>query len=232
MARTVRMFEIVQMLRAARAPLTAQSMATRLEVTRRTIYRDIAALQASGVPVEGEAGIGYLLRGALDLPPMRFTADEMEAIVVGLSLVGRTGDALLVVAGESALAKIADAAPPGGPCLDLGGTLVSGWHAIPPGATEARLLRRAIRDERKVRLAYRDAEDRVTERIVCPLAMLYYVDCLLLAAYCELRGDFRHFRHDRIERCEPLDMSFAAHGHALRRRWRAQNREKIPAMSG
>lgn len=232
MARMVRMFEIVQMLRAARAPLTAESMARRLEVTRRTVYRDIVALQASGVPVEGEAGIGYLLRGSLDLPPMRFTAEELEAIVVGLSLVGRTGDTLLAAAGESALAKIADAAPPDGPCLDPAATLVSGWHAIPPGATEARLLRRAIRDERKVRLAYRDAEDKVTERIVCPLAMLYYVDCLLLAAYCELRCDFRHFRHDRIEGCEPLDISFAADATSLRRRWRAQNREKLPVFRG
>ncbi len=232
MARTARMFEIVQMLRAARAPLTADSMAHRLEVTRRTVYRDIAALQASGVPVEGEAGIGYLLRGSLDLPPMRFTAEELEAIVVGLSLVGRTGDTLLTAAGESALAKIADAAPADGPCLDQTATLVSGWHAIPPGATEARLLRRAIRDERKVRIVYRNGEGQLTERIVCPLAMLYYVDCLLLAAYCELRGDFRHFRHDRIERCEPLDASFAATATALRRRWRAQNREKLPRLGG
>lgn len=227
MARTARMFEIVQMLRAARAPLTAQTMARRLDVTARTIYRDIAALQAAGIPADGEAGIGYILRGSLDLPPMRFTADELEAILVGLSLIGRTGDRTLVAAGESVLAKIADILPCGSPPFDPSRIVVSGSHDIPPGATEARLLREAIRTDRKVLLDYRNAEGATSRRIVCPIAMIYYVDSLLVAGYCELRGDFRHFRHDRIERCELLETSFASSARQLRQRWREQNRDRL-----
>lgn len=227
MARTARMFEIVQMLRAARKPLTAQGIAQRLGVTPRTVYRDIAALQAAGIPAEGEAGIGYVLRGSLDLPPMRFTADELEAILVGLSMIGRTGDRTLVAAGENVLAKIADILPCGSPPLDPSRAVVSGWHDIPPGATEARLLREAIRADRKVLLHYRDAAGNTTRRIVCPIAMIYYVDSLLLAAYCELRGGFRHFRHDRIEYCEMLDTSFASEARQLRQRWRDENSDKL-----
>ncbi len=211
----------------ARAPLTAQTIAQRLGVTPRTIYRDIAALQAAGIPAEGEAGIGYVLRGSLDLPPMRFTADELEAILVGLSLIGRTGDRMLAAAGESVLAKIADILPCGSPPLDPSRVIVSGWHDIPPGATEARLLREAIRADRKVLLHYRDAGGKATQRIVCPIAMIYYVDSLLLAAYCELRGDFRHFRHDRIEHCEMLEASFAPAARQLRQRWRDENSDEL-----
>lgn len=223
MARSSRMFEIIQMLRASRSPLTAEAIATRLEVTKRTVYRDIAALQATRVPIEGAAGIGYVMRSGFDLPPLMFTPEEMEAITVGLSLIGRTGDRSLEEAGTTAMAKISDVLPSSQPPIGETHLLVSSWHAIPDPTVDMRLLRRAIREERKLSFHYRDATGHETQRIVRPLAIVYYIDGVLLAGFCELRQDFRHFRHDRIASCETLDAEFRGQSAALRRMWRSSH---------
>lgn len=220
MARSGRMFEIIQMLRASRSPLTAEAIAARLEVTKRTVYRDIATLQATRVPIEGAAGIGYVMRRGFDLPPLMFTPEEMEAITVGLSLIARTGDHSLEEAGATAMAKISEVLPSSEPPTAQTHLFVSSWHAIPDPAFDLRLLRRAIREERKLELRYRDGVGNLTQRIVCPLAIIYYIDGILLAGFCELRQDFRHFRHDRIEECEPLDAQFEGQSAALRKMWR------------
>ncbi|RWX78924.1 YafY family transcriptional regulator [Neorhizobium lilium] len=214
-----RMFEVVQMLRASRFPLTADAIAARLEVTKRTVYRDIAALQVAGVPIEGAAGIGYVMRTGYDLPPLMFTPEEIEAISVGLSLIARTGDHSLGMAGKSVLSKIHAVRPTHQPSIDQTHLIVSPWHSIPAAHFDLRSLRRAIRDERKLRLHYRDGAGQFTERAVCPLAVVYYIDGILLAGFCELRQDFRHFRHDRIEACEPLDDFFKGNGDRLRKKW-------------
>ncbi len=216
-----RMFEIVQLLRASRAPMTADQIAARLEVTKRTVYRDIAALQAARVPIEGAAGIGYVMRSGFDLPPLMFTPEEIEAITVGLSLISRTGDGSLQEAGDTVMAKIGAIRPAHEPPIDETHLLVSPWHAIPEAAVDLRVLRRAIREERRLRLVYRDGEDVITTRTVRPIAVIYYIEGILLATYCELRQDFRHFRHDRIRSCEPLDSTFAGESAALRKAWRA-----------
>jgi predicted DNA-binding transcriptional regulator YafY len=216
-----RMFEIVQLLRAARSPLTADAIAARLEVTKRTVYRDIAALQAAGVPLEGAAGIGYVMRRGYDLPPLMFTAEEIDAITVGLALIGRTGDRSLEAAGASACAKIGDAV-----CHDprVAGydpwLFTSRWHAIPDPTVDMRMVRVAIREERKLRISYRDGAGHATERTLLPLALLYYIDGVILAGFCEMRSDFRHFRHDRIERCEMTEEGFSKDAPSLRQRWR------------
>jgi predicted DNA-binding transcriptional regulator YafY len=217
MERSTRLFEVIQTLRAADRPMTAQAIAERLEVTKRTIYRDIAALQAMRVPIEGEAGIGYIMRPGYDLPPLMFAADEVEAIVVGLALLRRTGDAALERAAGRAAGKIAAILPD-----DLRHTVplhVSGWNRVPPAAADPGLIRQAIRDEAELLLDYRDLKEERTRREVRPLALIYYTDALVLAAWCHLRQAFRHFRVDRIDNCVPTGAHFKGRADRLRRDW-------------
>ncbi|WP_241560581.1 helix-turn-helix transcriptional regulator [Paenirhodobacter populi] len=223
------MFEIIQILRRATAPVTARAIADALEVSRRTIYRDVITLQAMRVPIEGEAGVGYIMRAGFDLPPLMFTADEVEAIVVGLSLLGRTGDADLLAAASRVSRKIADVLPDAADSRIDGSTLhVSQWNEIPAAMVEYRVIRQAIREERKLCLQYQDAGAQSTERTVRPIALVYYVDSVLLAAWCELREDFRHFRVDRMIACQPTDSVFRGESERLREKWRAQH-ELFPA---
>lgn len=224
MGRSSRLFEIIQILRRATAPVPARAIADSLEVSKRTIYRDVITLQAMRVPIEGEAGVGYVMHAGFDLPPLMFTADEVEAIVVGLSLLGRTGDADLLAAASRVSRKIADVLPDAADSRIDGSPLhVSHWNEIPPAMVEYRVIRRAIREERKLHLHYQDAEARSTERTVRPIALVYYVDSVLLAAWCELREDFRHFRVDRMSACESTDSVFKGESDLLREKWRARH---------
>jgi predicted DNA-binding transcriptional regulator YafY len=224
LSRSVRMFEIIQLLRSADAPLTAHAIAALLEVTKRTVYRDIAALQAMRVPIEGAAGLGYVMRPGFDLPPLTFTSEELEAIVVGLALLGRTGDADLEAAAAGAARKIGAVLPENrGRELKDQPLYASRWHAIPGARVAPRLLRRAVREEEKLQLSYADAEGRLTQRTVLPLAVVYHIESVVLAAWCELRADFRHFRLDRMAACQPTGERFAGQGPQLRARWREQH---------
>lgn len=219
MGRSNRMFEVIQVLRGTRKALTAQDLAERLEVNKRTIYRDIFALQAMRIPIEGEAGIGYVMRRGFDLPPLMFDVDEIEAIVVGLALLRRTGDAGLQMAAASVGTKIAEVLPQdSGNSIDIRTLHVSTWGASVPGI-DMKAVRRAIRDERKLRLGYLDAGNQPTQRVVRPIALVYYVEVAVLAAWCELRDDFRHFRVDRIASLKLLAECFAGHGNGLRSLW-------------
>lgn len=225
MSRSVRMFEIIQLLRSADRPLTANDIAGTLEVTKRTIYRDIAALQGMRVPIEGEVGIGYVMRPGFDLPPLMFTADEVEAIVVGLALLGRTGDIGLQTAAANAARKIS-AVLPGDGRHDLKNwpLYASSWNAIPGSCVDLRVLRRAVREEEKLRLGYSDADAKRTHRTILPLALVYHIEVVVLAAWCELRSDFRHFRVDRIVDCKRTGMGFPGQSELLRAKWRKLHR--------
>jgi predicted DNA-binding transcriptional regulator YafY len=218
--RADRLFDILQTLRVAVRPMTAATIAERLEVTVRTVYRDIATLQARRIPIEGAAGIGYVLRPGFDLPPLMFTADEVDAIAVGARLVRRLRDPGLRDAADSVLAKITTALPE---TLRSGAAappfFVSPGDAAAPQGVDLAALRRAIRETRKVRIAYADAEGRPSERTVWPLAMAYYVDVTVLGAWCELRQDIRHFRVERIIRSDILDAVFSTDGGRLMQRW-------------
>lgn len=220
MSKSGRLFEIIQILRAADRPMTGQAIADMLEVAKRTVYRDIAALQAMRVPIEGEAGIGYIMRPGYDLPPLMFDAEEIEAIVVGLAMLGRTRDSGLLTAAHRAGSKIASAVPNhAGPLADR--TLyASSWNTIPDSETDTRFFREALRDEDRLRIDYTDAEGAASTRTILPLGMIYYIDAVVLAAWCELRNDFRHFRIDRIARAERLNTPFRDRAAALRRQWR------------
>lgn len=202
MRRADRLFQIVQYLRGGRL-VTAAKLAERLEVSERTIYRDIADLQASGVPIDGEAGVGYLMRDGYDLPPLMFTRDEIVALVAGARLVRAWGGAAMARAAEEALIKI-DAVLPETEQHRADQIEI---HAIALEMTpevRARIdeMEQAVEERRRLRLFYSDAEARPTERIVRPLGLWFWGKVWTLVAWCELRNDFRMFRLDRIARME------------------------------
>ena len=221
MRRSNRLFEIIQILRSAERPMTAEMLARQNEVSARTIYRDISALQIMGTPIEGEPGIGYVMRKGYDLPPLNFDLEEIEALRVGLALLSRTGDSALQHAARRIHAKV-DALH--GPADWL---QVAPWGAPPDdpakGCVSVSSLRDAIRNERKLRLTYRDDQGQETVRTVRPLALVYHLECMMLAGWCELRASFRHFRTDRIYGCDVLDDRFSGQSEALRAIWLEQN---------
>src|ERR1700761_2542602 len=220
MRRSDRLFDVIQRLRTATKPVTAAMLAAELEVPPPTVYRDIATLQARRVPIEGAPGIGYVLRRGFDLPPLMFTADEVDAIAVGARLVRRLRDRGLQTAADSVLAKITTVLPE---ALRSGVTaapfFVSDGDAAHPQGTDLADLRRAIRETRKLRITYADKQGARTERTVWPVAMAYYVDVTILGAWCELRQDFRHFRVERIRASTVLDEQFSTDGGRLMQRW-------------
>jgi predicted DNA-binding transcriptional regulator YafY len=219
MRRADRLFDIIQMLRTAKAPLTAAAIAVELEVTTRTVYRDVATLQARRVPIEGAPGLGYVLRRGFDLPPLMFTTEEIEAITVGVRLLRRTGDVGLQDAAESVLSKIAVVLPEA-LRTSLGAPLfVSDRGAPRPEVADLSVIRAAIREERKLGIAYTDEQGRATERIIWPIAVAYYVEATLVSAWCELRNDFRHFRSDRIRALTVLEHSVPVPARKLKAQW-------------
>jgi predicted DNA-binding transcriptional regulator YafY len=220
MRKASRLFEIIQILRLAPGPVTAAQMAERLAVTPRSIYRDVAALQAMRVPVEGGRGIGYILRPGFDLPPLMFSIEETEAIVLALALLERTGDAALKQAAKRVDRKIAAAVPP--PLRRaLKTDAIHAWGTVmaPPEGVDLALVRSAIRDERKLAIDYSDEAGHQTQRIIRPVALIYYSATVNVVAWCELRGDFSNFRADRVHRTVALDAFFPGEGDALRKRW-------------
>jgi predicted DNA-binding transcriptional regulator YafY len=222
MRRADRLFDIIQALRTAPHPVTAAALAERLEVTARTIYRDIAALQGSRVPIEGAPGLGYVLRRGFDLPPLMFTSEEADAIAIGVRLLRRLRDAKLQRAAESVLAKLAFVVPePLQTHLVSAPIYVSDGDAPPVTGVDPAVLRDAIHDARKVSIAYIDQQARHTHRTIRPIAMAYYVDATVLGAWCELRNDFRNFRVDRISDARPLDERFIAESGRLLAGWLA-----------
>ncbi|MDE2199570.1 MAG: YafY family transcriptional regulator [Rhodospirillales bacterium] len=222
MRRADRLFDIIQVLRLARAPITAAAIAAELEVTPRTVYRDIATLQARRVPIEGAAGIGYVLRRGYDLPPLMFTEEEAEAITVGLRLLRRTGDPALEAAARSVVGKLASVLPEGLRAhLAAAPFHVSDRGAPTPAGVDLADIRAAIRAARKLQLDYVDGKGATTRRTVRPIAMEYYSEATLVCAWCELRADYRHFRADRIVLATVLDAGFAPEAGRLRAGWRA-----------
>jgi predicted DNA-binding transcriptional regulator YafY len=227
MRRADRLFDIIQSLRGAAGPLTAAALAERLEVTARTIYRDIAALQASRVPIEGEPGVGYILRRGFDLPPLMFTPDEIDAIAVGARHVRRLRDPKLQRAAESVLAKVTSVLPEGLRAhMAPAPFYVSEGSAPPVTGIDLAMVRDAIHAARKIAITYADESGHHTERTIWPIAVAYYVDVTVVAAWCELRQDLRHFRADRIVTAQLLDEGFARHSARLTAQWLASRKKR------
>ncbi len=222
MRRSDRLFDIIQRLRTASGPVTAATLADELEVTPRTVYRDIATLQARRVPIEGAAGVGYLLRRGFDLPPLMFTVDEVEAIAVGARMVRRLRDPKLQEAAASVLAKVTVVVPDAlRASLAASPIFVSEGDAVAAEGVDMAELRSAIRESRKLHIAYADEQGRRTHRTIWPIAMAYYVDVTLVGAWCEMRGDYRNFRVERIQSSKVLDEHFDQENGRLFREWSA-----------
>jgi predicted DNA-binding transcriptional regulator YafY len=202
--------------------VTASALAGQLGVSERTIYRDIQTLAQLGAPVEGSAGVGYLLRTGFFLPPLMFDADELEALVLGARWVRHQGDESLSAAADRALAKIATATP-----RDLRDHMAETSLWVPAGPAKAppdpfvQPAREAIRRQCKLRIAYRDEQNASSERVVWPFALAFFQERRVMAAWCELRDAIRHFRIDRIVRAELGSERYPTPRHALLKQWRA-----------
>jgi predicted DNA-binding transcriptional regulator YafY len=209
MRRADRLFQIVQILRHRRLT-TAATLADRLQVSERTIYRDVRDLTVSGVPIEGEAGVGYRMGKDFELPPLMFNKTEIQALVLGARMVESWGDAQLRGAAQSVLEKVEAALPPAerGRIHDTAMFAVS-FHVPKVVRTNLTPLRKAIDERRRLDLDYRDGADQSTHRTVRPLGLYFWGNRWTLAAWCELRTDFRNFRVDRIETAAPRDETFA-----------------------
>ena len=208
MRRADRLFHIIQLIRGRRLT-TARYLAQRLEVSERTIYRDIADLQVQGVPLEGEAGVGYRLGAGFDLPPMMFTHDEAKALVASVRMAQAWLDPALAQGAEDALGKILSVLP-------LEARVAAEALAVyaPTGgisdATQHTLqtLREAVQEKRKVFIQYNDLTDKKSERVLRPLGCFYWGKVWTLSAWCERRGDFRSFRVDRVVKLKVLEERF------------------------
>jgi predicted DNA-binding transcriptional regulator YafY len=217
MRRADRLLQIVQVLRRRGAMTTAKVLAEELEVVPRTIYRDVAALQSAGVPIDGEAGVGYLLRPGYDLPPMMFSSEEMEAIVLGARMVIDRGDKALSRAAENVLAKIQAVVPKKAADQMWRASLLVP-HPLEDGVSfgpHVPIIRQAIRNSQKIQISYIDLKGRESTRTVWPLGLYLYSHVTLLCTWCEERLSFRAFRSERISKCNMLDTNFDAQNGVL-----------------
>jgi predicted DNA-binding transcriptional regulator YafY len=221
MRRAERLFQIIQLLRRSARPVTARQLAEELEVSQRSVYRDIADLIGQRVPIHGEAGIGYVLDRDFDMPPLMLTPDEIEAAVLGAQWVADRGDPVLAVAARDLIAKIASAVPDRlRPFIFEPSIGTSLGRTIAPDDLDMARTRLWIHTGRKLRIHYRDEHAAESERTVWPVIIGYAETVRLLAAWCELRSDFRHFRTDRITAAEFLDQRHGCRPGELRTRWR------------
>jgi predicted DNA-binding transcriptional regulator YafY len=236
--KTERLFSIMDALRRHRRPVTAAQLAEEQGVSVRTLYRDVQTLIGLGAPIDGEAGIGYMLKPGFFLPPLMFTADELEALVLGGRWVQTQPDAGLKAAAKNALAKIATASPE-----DLRDRMSNTglWPVATKwwdGRTEPLLgvLRDAMRDERVLKISYEDEQGRTSERAIWPIALAYYEGKQIVAAWCTMREDFRNFRIDRIVESEVVEGKFGKRRAVLAREyedsWRAERKAREEADSG
>jgi predicted DNA-binding transcriptional regulator YafY len=231
MRRADRLFQIIQVLRRHRSPVTADAIAQELETSKRTIYRDIADLIGQQVPIRGEAGVGYVLEGGYDLPPLMLTPHEVEAAVLGAQWVMRRGDPELARAAQDLIAKIGVAVPERlrPLVLEPATRAAPNYNALPDRLDMAK-ARRAIHAGRKIRLTYKDEQERETERVIWPFAVGYHETVRLLVGWCELRQGFRSFRTDRVTATDFLEERYPERPAALRARWRRYAGEEAERM--
>lgn len=221
MSRSERLLQLLQALRRHRRPVSGKVLSEETGVSLRTLYRDIASLQAQGAAIEGERGVGYVLKPGFLLPPLMLSAEEIEALVLGSRWLSGRADPALADAATSALAKIGAVLP-----ANLRNELdTSALLVAPPAKTSDEpvavdLLRQAIHSERKLRLAYRDAGGGISHRTVWPFALAFFEQSRVLMCWCELRQDFRNFRTDRIAEAEPREARYPQRRQALLKAWR------------
>ena len=222
MDKTERLFAVMDALRRHRRPVTAQELADEQAVSVRTLYRDIQTLIGLGAPIDGEAGVGYMLKPGFFLPPLMFTADELEALVLGARWVEGQPDDGLKAAAHNARGKIATASPD-----DLRDRLATTglWAAQGAWSRSSEPLlgtaREAMRTERTLHLAYTDEAGNETQRPVWPVTLAYYEDKHIIGAWCTLRQDFRNFRIDRVREARLGDEPYGRRRVILLKEWEA-----------
>jgi predicted DNA-binding transcriptional regulator YafY len=227
MSRAKRLLDLIQVLRRHRRPVSGASLAEELGVSLRTLYRDIEMLKAQGAHIDGEAGVGYVLRPGFMLPPMMFSEDEIEALVLGSRWVAERADRPLAAAARNALAKIGAVLPADlKEGLSATNLLIGPGDLIAAGDAELPAIRGAIRTERKLLIAYTDTEGAATKRTIWPFALAFFDRVRVVVAWCELRQDYRHFRTDRIRSVKLINKRYARRRQSLIKDWRS--REGIP----
>jgi predicted DNA-binding transcriptional regulator YafY len=217
MRRADRLFQIVQLLRRRRTVTTAKQIGQKLEVSERTVYRDIRDLVLAGTPIDGEAGVGYRIRPGYDLPPLMFDREEIQALVLGARIVRQVGDPSLARAADAILNKVATVLP-----KELEPLLADTRLFAPTTRSGARsadalaTVREALVERRRMRLRYANERGDKTERTVRPLGVFFWGKIWTLAAWCEMRVDFRNFRLDRVSESALLDRFEDEPGRTLR----------------
>ena len=221
MARAQRLLELIQVLRRHRRPVSGETLSDELGVSLRTIYRDIQTLIGQGASIDGEAGVGYVLRPGFVLPPLMFSDEEIEALVLGSRWVAQRTDEPLARAAANAIAKIAAVLPDDlRDSIESNGLLAGPGPALEPTPIDLTPIRQAIRTERKLILSYADAKGGHTRRTVWPVALGFFGRVRVLAAWCELRQDYRHFRTDRIVTLRLTDKRYPRRRRAMMQEWR------------
>jgi predicted DNA-binding transcriptional regulator YafY len=225
MRRADRLLRVIQLLRRYRRPVTGQVMADELEISLRTLYRDIADLITDGVPIRGEAGVGYILGEGYDLPPLMFKADELEAVMLGLRWVAKRGDPDLARAALDTAAKIGTVLPANlKPFLYDSSLIASPFSRNIADQIDVAALRKAIREQNKVQIQYRVEDGTETNRIIWPIGISYLDAQRLIIAWCELRKGFRSFRTDRVIISEVLPDKYKERRKVLLSRWQEEVR--------
>ena len=226
MVRAERLLSLLQVLRRHKRPVSGARLAQELGVSIRTLYRDIASLQAQGADIEGEPGVGYVLRPSFMLPPLMFSQAELEALILGFCWVEKFADEPLTKAAGDAMAKISAVLPDNlrdsldSTALRVGPRVIQDAELVDLG-----IARTAIRLQRKLRITYIDGAGQESERVIWPFSLGYFQHFRILMGWCELKGDFRHFRTDRIRDLVCLEESYPRHRADLFKQWRATQTE-------
>ena len=221
MSRAQRLLDLIQLLRRHRFPISGAALAQELGVSLRTLYRDIESLIAQGARIDGEAGVGYVLRPGFMLPPLMFSEEEIEALVLGSRWVHQRADRALADAAANVLAKIGAVLPKDlRETLDDSGMLIAPGEPIAAGDAQLPKIRQAIRTERKIGLSYRDKDGAASRRTIWPFAVGFFEKARVVVAWCELRQDFRHFRTDRITTLTITDRRYPRRRQAMLKEWR------------
>jgi len=231
--RADRLFQIIQILRGARRAVTAQDLAAEVETSVRTVYRDIAELLAQGLPIRGEAGIGYVLEPGYDMPPLMLTPDEIEAAVLGAQWVAARGDPALVRGARDLISKIDAVAPEHlRPMILNSAMMAPSLRPLAPDSLDMERVRTWIRKRGKIRICYCVESGQSSRRVIWPIGVAYFEAVRLIVAWCEWRQAFRNFRTDRVTSAEFLEDTFPTLTKTLRAAWKkqeeAQYTEKSP----